>query len=226
MRYNESSNVISCYASGQKDIALYMLEETEPEEVYTEVRNTLEIGRWYTICLEKEFTAVRGATLWDIEMGNDAEITLVEAVAPYAAGRPYFFRATAAAMEVVYGEATTTVAGNHKGLYGTFGFMNETNLTGKYILSNNQLWYVDGNETVTLNANRAFIVKDDIPAVSSGDAPSRRRMTMAMPQAPQTPTGIDVVDMQAEGVQKVIVDGHFYIVRDGKMYDAAGRLVK
>lgn len=233
MRFNNTgtARLFSCYASGQKDIALYMLEESDPEPVYTEVRNGLVVGRFYTICLDRKFSAVRGATLWDIENGNNDEITLIEAVlSGNNAGKPYILIATATTMEVAYGEETTTTAGSNNGLHGTFVTLTETELDGKYILSENQLWYVDvtgGSANVTLAANRAYLDKSEVTDQSAeGDAPARRRMVMAINNPSHTPTSIDVVNMQAEGVQKVVIDGNLYIVRDGHMYDTTGRLVK
>ena len=209
---------------------IYKKASVTPEPVdpvYTEVRNGLVAGRFYTICLDREFSAVRGATLWDIENGNKDEITLIEAVlSGNNAGKPYIFLATATTMEVVYGEETTTTAGSNNGLYGTFSAMTENDLNGKYILSENQLWLVDLSGAVSLPANRAYINKGEIPTENAGNISGRRRVKMAIGNPSQTPTGIDAVDMQAEGVQKVVINGNLYIVREGRMFDTTGRLVK
>ena len=73
-----------------------------------------------------------------------------------------------------------------------------------------------------VRVNRAYIVKSELPTVSNA-APGRRRLVLGREDAP---TGIDNIMMDAENVQKVLIDGQLYIVRDGKWYDMTGQQVR
>lgn len=45
-------------------------------------------------------------------------------------------------------------------------------------------------------------------------------------KAPQITTGISGTDVEAAGVQKVVINDHVYILRGGEMYDVTGKAVK
>ena len=156
MRYNENGSnpaLFNCYATGQSDIALYMLEDETPEQelVYTEVRSGLDINRFYTVCLEKAITHVKGATFWSLANRNEAgtlaylEEEVASELEPLPAGKPFIIRATAAKLEVVY-EGATGSAGTNGALVGTFDdldadALNAVNVGDNkvYMLFNNEL---------------------------------------------------------------------------------------
>ena len=239
MRYNENGSnpaLFNCYASGQSDIALYMLEETTPEPVYENIREGAVAGKYYTICLSKKVVAFRGGSFWTLNKRSASVAYLEEVTGVLPAGTPYIFSVSDNKLEVVYeGEATSTAQANGA-LRGTFADLVQEEIDGIgqteqsdiYLLSNNTLWNVTatGSSNNKILAGRAYIVFKDLHEVTEAPQSVPGRRVVAMPMHKDNTTGIDAVNMNVEGVQKVVVDGHMYIVRDGKMFDATGRLVK
>ena len=95
--------------------------------------------------------------------------------------------------------------------------------------------------------NRAFSVKDDISvdqADTSAEIIFKTRTTGTytielaqgtnegyglLLKMPQTPTDIESISdegLAIRGAQKVIIDGRMYLVREGRMFDALGILIK
>lgn len=229
IRYNSGSSIFSCYAEdGQAAVALYMLEETTPPTPdYTEVRTSLEIGRHYTICMPKNITEVRGGTFWSMSERNTAGdlAYLVEEAAPFDAGKPYIFKATAATLEVVYGDENAATPVDNGALRGTFDYMSGADLEAQgnvYLLISNTLVPLDPSNW--LNANRAYVDYDALTAVSEpSHAPGRR--VVAMPMHKDVTTGMDELNASETPV-KVLINGQLFILRGEKMYNANGQLVK
>lgn len=202
-----------------------------PSEDWVEVRSGLEAGRHYTVCLEKNVTAVKGATFWSLTYRNEGGTAayLVEETAPFAAGKPYIFQATGdndGKLEVVYGTETAINPVVNGALRGTFSYMDADALAGVegtvYMLYNNALCPMGTNNH--LDAHRAYVLYDLLQeAPVQGFAPGKR--VKSMPMQGQTTTGIDALNT-AEAPVKMIIDGNLYILRGEKMYDATGRLVK
>ena len=55
------------------------------------------------------------------------------------------------------------------------------------------------------------------------EAPARRRLVIGQPS--QTPTGDEQVNAELKA-EKVMIDGHIYILRGEKMYDLNGQQVR
>ena len=238
MRYNPNTSgspLFNCYASGQEDIALYMLEEDTPEPpavIYTEVRDELTDGRYYTMCLNKAVTAVQGGTIWRVlsKAANGNDVILEEAVLPLVAGRPYIFRASASTLEVAYtGDAVGAPVNDddNNGLVGSFEKTEITQAATNYIIYNNALYYVNSDK-IYVGAYRAYLDMTGVPAYNSNNEPQqgapRRRVTMTVYNE-QTTTGIDELNASDTPV-KMIIEGQLFIIRGEKMFDATGRLVK
>ena len=237
MRYNPNSGspIFSCYATTSTTgtlVTLYMLEEDTPEPPvldWVEGRTGLTAGNYYTICLPKEVTHFRGATIWDLKKCNTAntEVYLEEAQLPFAAGTPFIIQATADKLEVVYeGEATETPV-ESGALRGTLTGMTYGQLSGAgahiYILKDNAIRPImEGN---FLSANRAYIDYDELDQVSTAPVPAPGKKVKAMPMKPNAPTGINAINA-SEAPVKMVIDGQLFILRGEKMYDATGRLVK
>lgn len=232
IRYNYANDQLRFryYKSGQQAIQLYKKETaTPPTPDYTEVRTGLEIGRHYTICMPKNITEVRGGTFWSMsERNTDGDLAyLVEAIAPFDAGKPYIFKATAATLEVVYGDENAATPVDNGALRGTFDYMSGADLEAQgnvYLLISNTLVPIDHPTTNFLNANRAYVDYDALTAVSEpSHAPGRR--VVAMPMHKDVTTGMDELNASETPV-KVLINGQLYILRGEKMYNANGQLVK
>ena len=240
MQFNTGSTLFSCYASaggsGMAAIKLYVPKPvTPPTPVYETVRTGLVEGRHYTVCLENNVTAVKGATFWSLTYKNAAgtEAYLVQENAPFAAGTPYIIQATGdneGKLEVVYGEEVAGSAGTNGALVGTFSYLdaaalntiNETGENDVYMLFNNELRPI-GTEN-HLDAHRAYVLYNLLtPASPSSFAPGKT--VKGMPMHRDAAQGFENLQ-SGDAPVKVMIDGTLYILRGEKVYDATGRLVK
>ena len=87
-----------------------------------------------------------------------------------------------------------------------------------YIIYNNKLYPV--NDLAYVGANRAYIHRT--AATTPTPAP-RRRVTLFL-NGTQTATGLDGIQSD-NNLQKVLVNGQLFIIRDGKTYTVQGQLV-
>ena len=216
LRYNGTSNLFSCYSSGQKAVVLYALETYE--------RSGLDIGRHYTICLPKKIIAVRGATFWGINNGDASAVYMELQQPPFEAGTPFIFYATASTLEVVYeGDATDTPVPNGA-LRGTLSYMDHTALTAAgsqvYLMYNNALHPL-GTANNHLDANRAYLLFEELQA----GAPAPGRQVKRMPLQTDVTTGIEDVEASVQP-KKMLIDGQLFIRCGEKLYNATGSMVK
>lgn len=202
---------------------------TPPTPSYTEVRNGLNAGEYYTMCLDKAVTAVQGGTIWRVlsKAQNGTDIILEEVEGTLDAGRPYIFFATAATLEVAYtGDAVgAPITTGNNGLVGSFSQAHIDNVNTNYIIYNNELYYVN-TDNVYVGAHRAYIDMTAVPDYSEpqqGNAP-RRRVVMTV-HGEQVATGIDALNA-SDAPAKVLINGQLFIIRGEKMFDAKGQLVK
>ena len=217
-------------ASPQQPIQLYKKEATEPQ--YETIRSGLEPGRHYTVCLEKNVTAVKGATFWSLTYKNNENTAayLVEET-EIEAGKPYIYQATADKLEVLYGTETATNPVENGALRGTFSYLdadalNTINNEGDnevYMLFNNELRPIGMNNH--LDDHRAYVLYNLLQPVSSTSNLAPGKKVKAMPLHKETATDIDNLNASEKPV-KMVIDGQLYIIRGEKMYDATGRLVK
>ena len=197
---------------------------------YVTVREGLTMDAYYTMCLEKAVTDVRGGSIWKIisKAENGADVLLEDVALPLDAGRPYIFYATADKLEVVYtGSAVgAPLTEGNNGLIGSFVKAPITEDVTNYIIYNNELYYVNSNN-VFVGDHRAYLDMSAVPAYNSGSAPApgRRRISMAV-HGEQVATGIENDGLMNDGMMKVLIDGQLFLIRGEKMYDATGRLVK
>ena len=231
MQYNSGSTIFSCYGSAtQKPVKIFK-RDAAPEPSYTEVRNGLTEGWYYTMCLDKAVTAVQGGTIWRVlsKAQNGTDVILEEVTGTLDAGRPYIFNATAATLEVAYtGDAVDNpVTEGNNGLVGSFSQVKIANVNTNYIIYNNALYFVN-TDNVYVGAHRAYLDMTGVPAYNSNNEPQqgapRRRVTMAV-YGEQTTTGMDELNA-TENPVKMIINGQLFILRGEKMYNANGQLVK
>ena len=216
LRYNGTSNLFSCYSSGQKAVVLYALETYE--------RSGLDVGRHYTICLPKKIIAVRGATFWGINNGDASAVYMELQQPPFEAGTPFIFYATASTLEVVYeGDATDTPVPNGA-LRGTLSYMDHTALTAAgsqvYLMYNNALHPL-GTANNHLDANRAYLLFEELQA----GAPAPGRQVKRMPLQTDVTTGIEDAEASVQP-KKMLIDGQLFIRCGEKLYNATGSMVK
>ena len=202
-----------------------------PVEDWVEVRDELVIGRHYTVCLEKNITNIDGATFWSLDKRNEAGTLayLEEEIAPEA-GKPYIIQATKATLKVVYGEETAVAPVDNGALRGTFEGLSATQLNGinvapnkVYMLFNNELRPIGTNNH--LDAHRAYVLYNELQAVSADPVPAPGRRVKGMPMQGLTTTGINALNA-SEVPAKMMINGQLFILRGEKKYDATGRLVK
>ena len=201
------------------------------EPVYDVVRSGLEINRYYTVCLPKKVTAIKGASFWTLNnKSQDGATAYLEEETnnlPFAAGKPFIIQATAEKLEVVYEGAATEEAGTNGALHGTLIYMNAAALAAAgsdiYMLFSNELRPVGENNH--LDANRAYVKLSELNAVAEAPQSALGRRVRAMPMQPQVATGFEAAEAN-EAPRKVLINGEFFIIRGEKMYDAKGQLVK
>ncbi|MBR6354954.1 MAG: InlB B-repeat-containing protein, partial [Paludibacteraceae bacterium] len=222
MQYNASPNQerFSCYGSSNtmKGVAIYR----KPADQVS-VRNGLTPGKYGTICLEKNVVSFTGATMYSIDSkaSDLSYITLEEETGALEAGRPYIFLATGSEIKVQYGTTTTADAGSYYGLVGSF--TREQLAEGMYIIQNNKFYRTGADNYV--GAHKAYINMGGVPEEGeTAHVPGRRYVTMQIGDV-QTPTALDEVTVNQENA-KFILNGQLYILRDGKLYNAQGQLVK
>ena len=229
IRFNSSSSLFSCYASGQNDIALYIQQQEDtpidPEQSFEDVRTGLEIGRHYTICMPKKIVAIDGATFWGINNCDEGKtsVYLEMQQPPFEAGTPFIFYATATTLKVAYeGEETATPIENGA-LHGTFVDMDHAALEAAgnqvYLMYQNALHPLGTNNH--LDANRAYLLFEEL--VPGTPAPGRQ--VKRMPMHTNITTGIENIEA-SDRPTKMLIDGKMFIRCSEKLYDATGSLVK
>ena len=230
-------NVVSSVSAGSytfsmpdEDVTISALFTQIPDPSYTEVRNGLNAGEYYTMCLDKAVISVKAGSIWRVlsKAQNGTDIILEE-VTTTVAGRPYIIYATETTFEVEYtGDAVGAPVNDddNNGLIGSFSQVSIANNPNNYIIYNNAL-YIVNSDNVYVGEHRAYLNMGGVPAYNNepqqGNAP-RRRVTMAV-HGPQVATGIDALNA-SDAPAKVLINGQLFIIRGEKMFDAKGQLVK
>ena len=204
------------------------LEFARPVDTHT--RTNLRAGDYGTICLPYAVAAAdrNGAELFELEQwaDNGASLTISQLNADenMVAGRPYLFQATAnTATFSYYPEGDAAEAQTYNGLIGKYEEMEIPMNDDNYIIYNNKLYLVN-SANIWVGANRAYIHKDGAPM---NQAPANRRRVTLGVYGTQTATGFDPVTGNPSSVTlKYIENGHLFIIRDGKTYNAQGQVVK
>ena len=215
MRYNKTSDLFSCYASGQKDIALYA---KVPEH-----RRTTSAGRYGTICLPGNIVKCLGATLYEVAGKDGLRVVFDEVLTPEA-GMPYIFLAHNAEVLFFCGDEEEIEAGKHNSLQGTFTQIDpaaDNILEGNYMLANNIIKKC--GDYCGLEENRAYFVADDLENMDKAPAaaPGRRRISLDV-TSENTTTGLDNITNGENTTIKVIENGQLIIIRNGEKFNAQG----
>ena len=191
------------------------------------VRTDAVEGNWNTICLERNITAIDGATFWTVS-GQDANSFVLDEVTEPQAGQGYLIRFTKSDLRVIYGDqvaAAPVTASYDNPIQGTFtqiDFDQDGNnvLVGNYVVYNNQLCPVEA--WVGMKDHRAYVVAELVSNTVPQQAPSRARAYMPKPD--QTPTELKSVDGSQRTIRngKFLRNGQLIIVKDNKMYNVQG----
>ena len=197
-----------------------------------EYKRTVTAGNFGTICLANPVYegCIENAEVYKVisfsSLSKDGLI--LELVDAMEAGKPYFFISKTTEIKFSYSTEHSAEASNENGLYGT---IDGTTVDGEgyYVLQSNELRETTGG-AINLSANRAYLKMAEVPlygsASSQTPADSPRRRVIRVQQSANTATGCE--DVQGNNLQaaKVIEDGHVYIIREGKTYNAQGQLIR
>lgn len=209
------------------------------------VRANLTNGKWGTICPKQNVENVEGAAFYQIaylEEQNGVPFNMVWdeiSGTTLTAGQPYFFIANATAIRG-YKTGDAVTSGSHvNGFYGYIGDENldlpnwhinyEPGHDNTFVIYNNKVTRIDGatelySERCYININSTEPTRQVKPQQSA--ALHRLVMGISGADAPAVTTGIDqMVNGKCQN-GKLIIDGHLFIIRGEKMFDATGRLVK
>jgi hypothetical protein len=191
-----------------------LLPVEEPTPDYTRPVNP---GNYGTICLEFGSTNYTGMELYEF-VGKEEGKAYIASVTTLEAGVPYIFQATANEL-AVYSDGTTAIeAGSHNGLHGTF--TDNTEVTpGNYILYDNAICEVTA--TCWVDANRAYIVWNEIPTGAPQQMPGRKYIGMDV-TSENAATGLDNITNGKNTTLKLIENGQLIIIRNGEKFNAQG----
>ena len=209
------------------------------------VRANLTNGKWGTLCPKQNVEKVEGATFYQIaylEEQNGVPFNMVWdeiSGTTLTAGQPYFFIANATAIRGYKTGDAVTSGSNTNGFYGYIGDENldlpnwhinyEPGHDNTFVIYNNKVTRIDGatelySERCYININSIEPTRQVKPQQSA--ALHRLVMGISGADAPAVTTGIDqMVNGKCQN-GKLIIDGHLFIIRGEKMFDATGRLVK
>ena len=185
-----------------------------------------------TVCVDYNVLlhGVEGATFYELAgLTDGGKLAFDEITAGQLnAGVPYLFQASANELKLYYGTTTVPSPVNPgNGMYGTFDPIDVTeNLDDVYYFAQHNFWSCSGMSSLHMPANRAYVRMSEVPSAAPNPNPGRRRIMMGV-NASNTTTGIDeITNDQLQMTNKVIIDGHLFIIRGEKVYDTTGRQIK
>ena len=219
---NFSTNPTGCSTPGEFLDEYVDIDLTDKEFVV--LRDGLTVGQLGTFCWQADIYEIEGAVFYEPEKKIEDGISFIESLKEgdvFPMGKPYLFQAEATEIRGLVSKTNTTVdAGTNHGMHGTFTdiIVNDPDIM---IIYANKVRPSANNR---IRANRAYIQRSELPAQADPTpAPGRRRLVLGREDAP---TAIDNILMDTQNVQKVLIDGQLYIVRDGKWYDVTGQQVR
>ena len=201
-----------------QSVRLAKVTDVTPETYTRDVTN-----KYGTICLPYASASTTGAYFYEVAGKEEGKVYLAS-VDALEAGVPYIFEATAGTITVTYqGEAVDAPQNDDaNGLVGTF--TNETVVPeGAYILHNNAFRTTDDPMNPNkINANRAYLVMENIVGGAPQQMPGRRYIGMSV-QGENEATGLDNITNGENTVIKTIENGQLIIIRNGEKYNAQGQ---
>ena len=188
------------------------------KQVYT---RTVTPGNFGTICLPYGSSNYSGATFYEI-VGKQTGKVLLGSVATLEAGMPYIFYVEdgATKISVTYEGTEEPNAQNKNGLYGTYTD-NTSVQSGYYIISKGKELAECGTGCY-VNANRAYVVMQEISDDTSTHMPGRRYIGMDV-QGENQATELENIVAPEGQILKVIENGQLIIIRNGEKYNVQGQ---
>ena len=240
--YNKTGyfkNYATSNVSGS-DYSNYVVVLEDPQFLTQSViRGDLTEGKWGTFCYNQDVEHPTGASFFTIayvgmENGVPYKVFFDEIGEGESlqAGQPYVYIANDDAIKGVPSGDPVAEGSNDHGFIGvlsdfTFQVSDAASQNKYYVIYDNQIRLCDDG-WFKLLAGRAYIdIKDpNLPTQgTAAPAPGRRRISLSNPEAPQTATSINAIESNGKTV-KVMIGEQLFILRDGKLYDTTGRLVK
>ena len=224
--HNNGGNRFLTYTSNTS--ASMLLPQLYRKPVYETIRTDMTDGQIGTGCQTKNILDVKGATLYQVNYTYGCYLEFMEVTYPVAAGMPIIMQAdgtNGGKVEVLYGENEVTEAiYNDDGLHGYIG-VGQCDIPGGYpyyVFKGGMLRPSQGNYTTS---GHAYIKLDEVPTENqlAGSPAPRRRMSVGIERS--MPTGFETIMMQ-KGMNKVIMNNQLFLIRDGKLFNAQGALVK
>jgi len=171
-----------------------------------------------TICLPYGSSNYSGAEFYEF-VGKETGKVWLASVDKLEAGVPYVFMVKGTQLVVAYEGTPESTPGNKNGLYGTFTD-NTPVAVGNYIISQGKVLAPCGTGCY-VNANRAYVVMDEIPdGKPTQQMPGRRYIGMDV-QGENETTGVEDL-FTTDAPVKVIENGQLIIIRDGVKYNVQG----
>ena len=190
---------------------------------------TVTAGYYGTICLPFGSKEMTGATFFETSHVED-NIVYFNEVTTLEAGHAYIFLASANEITVISDGTTADAPVNVNGLYGTFeGITDVANVSSddEYIIVYNPA--TDRCELskcltgCTLDANRAYVVLDEVGKTPVQPMPGCRRVGMGVQGGNNAATGLDNITNGENTTIKLIENGQFIIIRNGEKFNAQGQ---
>ena len=169
-----------------------------------------------------------------VKENGDLKVNFVDADA-IEAGVPYLYEPSANVANPVFSSVTInknlnpTISDERAKYYGIYAPTTGVALKAiadAYVLGNDKYLYAASglNDEQQMKALRGYFVLN-FPAAAPG-APKRMAQVIFNGNETETPTDIENVQTSDDKVQKLMQNGQLFIIRDGKMYNAQGQLVK
>ncbi len=207
-------------------------------------RNVTE-GRMGTVCVDHNVPAgcIVGAEVYKLlywKYGTSYEncqMVDFEQVDEMNAGEPYMIIPTGSTCALFYGATKVNAPlALTNGFTGTFDPITAASdaLYGMYGIVNNMIQKL-GHDCYS-QANRAYIDLSQTPSKEAYDAQPhmtnhapRKRVSLGhkiTTEEEPIATGLDAINVENTDVQKVLINGEMFIIRDGHIYSATGMMVK
>ena len=229
------------YYCSDASIRLYELSVT----LYPAHMRNATVGKMATVCLRNNVEAdgIIGAEVYELlywKYGTsyaDCQMVDFGEVTSMAAGHAYLFIPTADKVAFVLGNNVApapVVVSGFTGTYEPIAAAYDNVLTGKYGVVNNMIQKLGHN--CYSAANRAYIDLSQTPSKDAYDAQPhmtnhapRKRVSLGhkiTTEEEPIATGLDAINVENADVQKVLINGEMFIIRDGHIYSATGMMVK
>ena len=208
------------WAGSKQSVTFDVTATTNIYTIAITVSYTRSISANYgTICLPYGSSNYSGAEFYEF-VGKETGKVWLASVDKLDAGVPYVFMVKGTRLTVAYEGTPVENPSDNNGLYGTFKD-NTPVAEGNYIISQGKVLAPCGTGCY-VNANRAYVVMEDIKGGKpTQQMPGRRYIGMDV-QGENVETGVEDL-FTTDAPVKVIENGQLIIIRDGVKYNVQGQ---